>query len=423
MKLNRVYSDALIIETGSDVSMNTKRLIYILLYTIFSGALRKWVFPGGGVGNLLLGIQLLIPYMVVFLRPLRLKSNSQLALFLYCSLLALLSLHPLNKTIFHGMIGFVIHSTFWVSLLVLLDSNPTIARRSVNIACVGFLVSQLAVGLIQYQLPNTHPINLFATGDANNGHAGSSVRVAGTFSHFGGYGGFVLFAGFVCWRLIVEARNTILTAIAIICTIGIALISGSRLPILAVIMMIGLGFVSTFEIRKVPKYLFLSTLVVVLVSYVVIDAAFVENVLGNVLQRFTYGIETGESTGRAVEPFVGLLDFLEWKPFFGTGLGGTYQGAVAIWGESLALQEWGGYEEEMERTILEGGFTLFIAKIVMGIFTFSKLRIPLLAKILLFVLIFAFTGTVFFTFNVIFTIIGLYLVHDAYSHRSGVVKN
>ncbi|MGL1241026.1 hypothetical protein ACSTKS_23300, partial [Vibrio parahaemolyticus] len=83
-------------------SKKFNRLFLILLvFTFISGALRKWVFESGSVGNVILLLQLIVPYLIVmymygigFIRD---KS----ILFVYIAYLIIALFNPLNKTIFH----------------------------------------------------------------------------------------------------------------------------------------------------------------------------------------------------------------------------------------------------------------------------------------------------------------------------------
>ena len=92
----------------------------LFFYTVFSGALRKWVLGPGQAGNILFFIQLLAPFIFFFLilfskTPKRFRTPVFFLFFL--SYLIIAALNPKNHTIYHGLFGLLIHLGFWVALI------------------------------------------------------------------------------------------------------------------------------------------------------------------------------------------------------------------------------------------------------------------------------------------------------------------
>ena len=53
--------------TEADLKRNQYLLLFFFLYTTFQGALRKWVFMGeSGVSDILFGLQLIMPFLILF---------------------------------------------------------------------------------------------------------------------------------------------------------------------------------------------------------------------------------------------------------------------------------------------------------------------------------------------------------------------
>ncbi|MCC6459112.1 MAG: hypothetical protein IT260_01500, partial [Saprospiraceae bacterium] len=92
-----------------------------------------------------------------------------------------------------------------------------------------------------------------------------------------------------------------------------------------------------------------------------------------------------------------------------------YQGARALWGESYFVKTYGGYEEEPERIILEGGFLLFFLRVGMLVLFLKAMRFPLLYKCMFGLIILFFTHSIFNVYNIFFVPLGLSLLDWAYS--------
>jgi hypothetical protein len=132
------------------------------------------------------------------------------------------------------------------------------------------------------------------------------------------------------------------------------------------------------------------------------------------MTRVTGNIASGESSVRTVGVIEEIFNFRGEYPFFGVGLGSTYQGSNKIWGESLFLREYGGYEEELERIVLEGGFLLLAVKLGLYFYLINRLKIPKFNMLLLLILMFVAVPIVFNVFNAFYFYFGILLTDRAY---------
>ncbi|MGL1423646.1 hypothetical protein ACSTJ1_00460, partial [Vibrio parahaemolyticus] len=82
-------------------------------------------------------------------------------------------------------------------------------------------------------------------------------------------------------------------------------------------------------------------------------------------------------------------------PIFGVGLGSTYQGAIKLFGTSPFIIEYGFYESEVIRIVLEGGFILLFTRIFVIIYVIRQLLIPVTGKIVITIILLFFFPTIF----------------------------
>ncbi|HMI68088.1 MAG TPA: hypothetical protein VK517_18725, partial [Cyclobacteriaceae bacterium] len=121
----------------------------------------------------------------------------------------------------------------------------------------------------------------------------------------------------------------------------------------------------------------------------------------------------GELEARIVGSLVEVLEFQGEYPVYGIGLGSTYQGAISLFGASDYLKEYGYYESEGGRIVLEGGFILFFLRVILFIVMIRYSYVPPLGKIFLFIL-FINSMIVFNTYLSVFFILGMIFVDRAY---------
>ncbi|MBN2603512.1 MAG: hypothetical protein JXA91_05230, partial [Candidatus Thermoplasmatota archaeon] len=96
------------------------------------------------------------------------------------------------------------------------------------------------------------------------------------------------------------------------------------------------------------------------------------------------------------------------------GLGSTYQGANQVFGVSQTVKQYGYMEDETERIVFEGGYPLFILRIVFLIMILSAMKIPIWSKWALFFL-FINAMLIFNTYMTFFVATGLIWINNSSS--------
>jgi hypothetical protein len=109
-----------------------------------------------------------------------------------------------------------------------------------------------------------------------------------------------------------------------------------------------------------------------------------------------------------------LIDFKGNYPFFGVGLGSTYQGAIAIFGTSDYVKEIGYLETENTRIVVEGGFILLILKFAISFYLVSLLSVSKQSKFFLVFFFIFLAGYVFNIYNTVFIFLGIALIDNVY---------
>ncbi|MFL9481543.1 O-antigen ligase family protein [Chitinophagaceae bacterium LWZ2-11] len=406
-----------------------KNILFLFLGTVMTGALRKWIFTSGAVGNVILGLQLLLPYVFFskdrnFLLPFTNKFFS-----CYLILLIIEMINPLNLTLFHGCFGLILHLGFWFTTYFYVLNRDKIDLIQVIPIILVILFGEIILGFIQYGLPPTHILNKYATDAAGDiALVGSAVRVTGTFSYIGGY---TAIACFMCLFFLVLVRYNYNAVIISLLGIGgflAALMSGSRSAVGFYFIMLIVFFINEINIKQIGV-VFIRILIPIVVLITIVLAlgtggleTKIATALDNFNERRETGVKSGEENQRILWDLNDLIDFRGKYPFFGVGLGSTYQGATAVFGTSEYVQEYGYYENELARIVLEGGFVLLIFRLILMIYLFSFLRVKLLTKIALFILIFYFNPIVFNIYNSVFFSLGLIFIDNSYQYKQGLKK-
>lgn len=401
---------------GGDILLIAAWLLFS--YTVFSGAVRKWAFGPGAVSNVIFFIQLLIPFIffqLIALSKAPSRFKAPLILLIFIVYLIVAAFNAKNHTIYHGLFGLVIHLGIWVGLISYFKRRDFFEIEKL----AGFLILVLLVEVFlasaQNVLPGDHPLNTNSEGNIAEAIVGDSIRVSGTFSFLGGFQAMVTFYGFFIWFLVVLRFPPALIITVFWLTIYLGLINGSRT---AMGMVLGLSFFSFFFTGFLFKNLLqillnLSILAVLIFYFGDNLTTRFEKAYSNFEERVSWGSESGEFEDRVDWTFKEVTDFKGKYPVYGIGLGSTYQGANILFGESIYAKEYGYYETEVGRIILEGGYILFFLRIALLLILLGYSAIPTAGRIV--VLIFFLNNAV--TFNVyqgIFFLIGLILVDRAY---------
>lgn len=409
-----------------DKSKSKKILLYLsmlILFTVFSGAIRKWVFGEGALGSVLLLLQLFIPglfYILVY----RYKKESKpapIVWYVYVFYLIIIAFNPMNNTYLHGFLGLVLHTGFFLLWLAYLQYDKQMALERLIPLMMAIIIAEFILASLQYTLPGTHILNQYASGGDTTASVGDAIRVSGTFSYIGGFQVFIPLIACTAWFMMLKKYNMSV----ILSTIGLGLImafmSGSRGAVGFYILHILMAFLLS---GSIVNRLLKATLQAVVIIYLVgIFIPKLSDTFTKSYDNFMYRVENSdELDSRITGSFNEILDFKGKYPWFGVGLGSTYQGANALFGTSIYVKAYGGYESEPARIILEGGFVLFALRLVLVIvFLIYTPNLPLLAKGFFFIIFF----NIMVTFNIyqgIFFVLGIMFVDRGYYLKTQKTK-
>ncbi|MBK6931258.1 MAG: hypothetical protein IPH12_10485 [Saprospirales bacterium] len=336
-------------------------------------------------------------------------------LLIFSGLLLLMAANPLNQTIYHGIFGILLHLGFLLFGFHYLENRQLYCwDRLMGLLMLVFAV-EVILGMVQYNLPRNHFINRYAAEGATSiAYVGERARVTGTFSYVAGFTSWLFFTNIWIWSLALRRKSiqviTILTALAILAS----LISGARAA---------LGFTFLFAVflyytvlgRISPPRIILVILTGALIGISAFqNSPFVREAWDNFYSRIEDGIRDQEFGRRTFGVLEEVINYRGDYPILGSGLGGTYQGARSLWGESYILKRYGGYEEEPERIVLEGGLVLFFLRTILLIYMLAALRIPKVYKFLFGIIILFFTHSIFNVYNIVFVPLALSLLDWAF---------
>jgi hypothetical protein len=408
--------------------MGNKKLINTFLFCFFfttlSGVLRKWVFTSATVGNIIFGLQLLLPLLFFFtVRKAFGKLFLNTVFPLYLLLLIVEAFNPLNLTIYHGLLGILVHSYFWVFIFLYLQNREEVVIEQwiwpVLIACL----VEVVLGMVQYQQPATSFINRYANLDAVGGNIaniGKAVRVTGTFSYIGGYGAFLLFVPFLVGYIFKKGYSPNI----VLGLMGAGLVgcfmSGSRGVTYVYVGELALVVLSEWRSFRKIRLTALFIPLVILGLFFTLYGNFGEigNKIATAFDNFNDRrqslAKTGEESRRIEGDITQIINFQGRYPVFGVGLGATYQGATQLFGTSPYVEEFGYVEGELIRVILEGGFVLFFMRFFMAWYLASRLAVPTMLKLLVFGLVFYAVVWVFNIYNAFYLAFGIILIDQAY---------
>lgn len=384
-------------------------------YTILAGALRKWVILSGPLSNVLLLGHIVLPWAFYLLAP-GSKQRYGPVLLLFGSVLLLMAFNPLNQSLYHGVFGLLLHLGFWFFAFHYLENRHLYDWEALFGLLLFLFAIEITLGIFQYSLPRTHFINRYAAETATSiAYVGERARVTGTFSYVAGFTSWLFFVNLWIWSLALNRRAlrvvVVLTALAVFAS----LISGARMALGLTLLFAGLMFwdvLKRLAVHRVVAALLLGT---VATAGAYQNSAFVQEAWSNFYSRIEDGIRDEEFGRRTYGVVEEVLDYRGDYPALGTGLGATYQGARIIWGESYYVKRYGGFEEEPERIVLEGGYFLLLLRTLLVMYFLSRLHLPFFQKILFGVLIILFTHSIFNVYNLVFVPLGLSLLDQAYS--------
>jgi hypothetical protein len=407
-------------------------LFWIAAVTFFSGALRKWVFTSGSIGNIILLIQLFLPFLIsIKHNGLSLPAKNNL-LYIYICFLLISALNPMNLTILHGMLGIMLHLGFWWLIAYYYENRQFIDLRPLNKWMIFFCTIEIVLGFIQYQLPADHFLNKYASMEQLGqgqviASVGNSVRITGTFSYISGYSSFLIFANLLLWSLIRLNYNKKVVAFLFSGFLVVSLMTGSRSSVLFTIIIYSLIIFSEFNRETITdflKSLFFPIIGLLLLLSINGSSGFIDKIKNSYLnfdERRTTNVQSGEQNQRILGDFNELfIDYRGKYPLFGVGLGATYQGATSIFGTSDYVKEYGYYEGELPRIVLESGFIILLFRIALFFWLISWLNVNKFSKFVCFITFIYSSGIVFNIYNSIFLALGLIFLDNMALHRKYV---
>ena len=405
--------------TVADLKRNQYLLLGYFLYTTFYGGLRKWVFFGNSaVGNVLFTFQLLMPFLLFYFMKREKSAFTYPFLVPYTLLLIAFALNPMNQTLFHGLFGFLQHFGFWLVMLTYVNERDLfpVEKLIPVFLVIGF--GEVFFSFIQFSLPPSHVINSYVNADAVDGFINDGgVRVIGTFSYIAGFGSFLFFLAMMIWALVVQNRRPLIVLLFLaVFNIISTLMNGSRSIMFPVIIFLFFGFVASSSFFQKAKSLAIVLTLIALGLIYNIDKqiALAEKAFNSFAERVETGQKTGEHTERTLSTFKEVTEFRGKYPLLGIGLGATYQGATNTWGRSPELVEYGYCENEPARIVLEGGFLLFIVRLVLFGYLVMKLNIPFIFSSFIMMYVLFYSLFVFNTHHTTFVFFGLILLDKIY---------
>jgi hypothetical protein len=400
---------------------NLRLLSVGLFFTTFSGALRKWGLGGSALSNVVLLVQLTLPFMLFFaFKGCKFKPTTIFVLIIYSLLLFAQAVNPLNLTLYHGIFGILLHLGVWLLLLQYLNNENQFPIERLLPLFIILLGVQISLGIIQYNLPPSHFLNQYAnTEEKIISEMGTGVRVTGTFSYLSGYSAFLFGWNLAVWAIFLLRFPAWVGYGGILLGILGALMSGSRASVALAIVLGVISLLSNLSGKRLVSRVIGLSIVGFLVLGVALQTNFVQRAIDNFMTRVTGNIASGESSVRTVGVIEEVFNFKGQYPFFGVGLGSTYQGSNKIWGESLFLKEYGGYEEELERIVLEGGFLLLAFKLGLILFLINRLKVPKINMFILLILMLISVPIVFNIYNAFYFYFGIILVDRGYRLQKG----
>jgi hypothetical protein len=400
-----------------------KLLLFYAIVVFFGGALRKWVVESAAIGNLILMIQLFLPFLFFILRSPGTVSpfNKVPALQIYIGYLVFHIFYPMQPTIYHGMLGLVIYGGFWIGLFYYLCNRQHFFTPTLIPYFILFAAVEIFLGFIQYQLPDTHFLNKYALDTTQTiAIVGDSVRITGTFSYISGYGSFMLFFPLFMWALIRLNYSLWFVSLGIAFGLVAAFMTGSRGAVLVYIAYTCIIVIALYSLRDIGSIAG-RLLMPIAIGFTVIVAmgdnplkTKIGKAYENFTERFERGRDSGEQSKRLLWDFTYFRNLDRFPNFItGIGLGSTYQGAVILFGPSQYARQFGYVEGEFVKIILEGGIVYYLLKVIIAtVATFMlSFRQPFLRALIWFSLVYG-IPIVFNPHNAAFFLIGIILIDN-----------
>lgn len=416
-------------------SQGDKIFLFALLFTAFSGALRKWFILDKNISNFILFFQLILPFIFVLIFFTR--SNSAkipIILRFYAFALVFMAFNPMNQSIYHGILGFILHMGFWLGIYIYFQNRKLFNLESIYVVVILIGIAEFVLGAIQFNLPKDHILNKYASMEAIKEIAlvqGINVRVTGTFSYIAGYSAFFVFYAMVLWAVL-RTKRIGLMAFLVLFTVGLVacFMNASRSGTYFLILFAGLALWEYLQDNKL-SYVLQRVLLIAGLSFLALIYMNKQSIVTDSIlkasqsfqSRRNVTVQSGEEFRRILGPIDEVINYKNSNALAGVGLGASYQGANALWGTSRYVNEFKGYlEEEPERIIFEGGYILLFIRILLFFSLYKMLSMPRMYKIIILGMCFFYLSIVFFTYSSIFFLLGLIVLDRSFLETANIHK-
>ena len=393
-------------------------IAFILIYTTFNGAIRKWILSSAVVDGITFLVQL--TFLFIFLASYRrsLTGDGRIIVGLYGLALIFFALNPLNATILHGIVGFMLHFGLWLTCFIYLQNRDVFQfERLIRLAII-ILSIEFLLGIIQYNLPNNHILNKYIDDEAGaNAFVGDRVRISGTFSYISGFTAFLSFCGFFLWALSIRRTNILIRYVLTFFSLLAVLMSGSRSALIIFAMPVAASIIEDL-LEARTRAVGIVTFVIAIGFFPLLynNIELVAVAVDNYALRVSNGME-GDQDRRVFGPLEEVINFRGDQPVFGIGLGATYAGVNSVLGKSYYVLEYGYYEEIAERILVEGGFVLFFIRILMFGLLYWYSYLPKLYLLPFLIIVTFYFNLCFNVPQIIYFITGFCMVDKAYYLR------
>ncbi|RYD62936.1 MAG: hypothetical protein EOP58_12340 [Sphingomonadales bacterium] len=363
-------------------------IIAVLVWTLFEGVVRKWVFPGYQAQILVAkDIVLLAAYLGYALTiGLRSASPSGPLLLLggmfvaYCFVQLVNPNAPSMLLAVYGLKNYVVYMPLAIIIPDMIQREETFRRTMLWICILSIPISLLA--LYQFSQPPSHWVNqyvsheegvtstafAFGAGDGGDFQSGRA-RTSSTFSFLGGFSTFLVLMVPMAQAMLLsgmfKGRALLLVAGSLALALGATLTTGSRAPIyvyaavMPVMMLLGAGK-GLVSLTTALRF----TLVIAVIGG---GASFV---FGSALDAYEYRAANSDNPlERLLSPINEPLRAFETSPLIGTGIGTTSNASASIMQSPDAWWLGGyAYEAENARVMQELGFPGFFLLYLLKIY-------------------------------------------------------
>jgi hypothetical protein len=400
----------------------TKIFLTLFLVAVAGGAIRKWVTTSSVIGNIVLLVQMVMPFLLFYFRSA--TSKSPFVHFksfgFYVAFLLFQVINPMQHTLFHGMLGIIIYGGFWLGLFFYLTNRD---KFQMDALMKWFLIAagvEIVLGFVQYALPPDNILNKYAQERQDNiAVVADSVRITGTFSYISGFTAYTIFHAFLVWALIrLRYPNWVTIGVAALGLVA-CFMTGSRGGTLVYLALLAPVFLKEFsgpQLAKLFGSLVIPAVIVILVligsgNKVVIDRA--QKASDNFWERVTSLQKSGEQNRRlsfGLELF-NVRDKFE-SPLIGIGTGATYQGATLLFGKSVYAIRFGYVESEFIQIVLEGGLVMLLFRIILATTLVLNLSFKGPIRLVIWGCIIYVVPVVFNVHNAAFMMMGIVLIDN-----------